>query len=190
MVILDIQVLLTYVITLSALMTVSWFSVRSSQLGINYIVPSFVGTAGVVGAFTLVGVAVNILPLTVALVVLSEEWARWWIVKRRPEVVRRRSVAIFVGVMFGLIETTNWLFVDKANIALAGVDMPAGGLVAADVAYICVEFLAGVIVHGGLTGLLLLMHGKDRNPERLMLGVVVTTGIHFLLNMAVFTTVR
>lgn len=188
--ILDTQVLLTYGITLSALMVLSWFSIRRSRLDKNYVVPSFLGTAAVVGAFTLAGVAVNILPLTLALVVLSEEWARWWIVKRRPEAVRRRSVAIFVGVMFGLLETTNWLFVDKANTALAGVDMPAGGLVAADVAYICVEFLAGVIVHGGLTALLLLMHGKDRNPERLMLGVVLTTGIHFLLNMAVFTSVR
>jgi hypothetical protein len=184
------QVLLTYGITLSALMVLSWLLMRSSRLDQGYVVPSFVVTVVVVGTFSLVGVAVNILPLTLALVVLSEEWARWWIVKRRPEAVRRRSVALFVGVMFGLIETTNWLFVDKARTALAGVDIPAGGLVAADVAYICVEFLAGVIVHGGLTALLLLMHGKERNPEKLMLGVMLTTGIHFLLNMVVFTTVR
>jgi hypothetical protein len=188
--ILNIQVLLTYGITLSALMVLSWFSMRSSRLAKSYVVPSFVVTVVVVGTFSLVGVAINILPLTLALVVLSEEWARWWIVKRRPETIRRRTVALFVGVMFGLIETTNWLFVDKANTALAGLDLPAGGLVAADVAYICVEFLAGVIVHGGLTAFLLLMHGKDRNPEKLMLGVMLTTGIHFLLNMVVFTTAR
>lgn len=186
----DAQALLTYGATLSVLLVVSWISIRSARLTLNYVVPSLAGTVVVVGACTLVGVAVDVLPLTLALVVLSEEWARWWIVKRRPDGVRRRSVAIFVGVVFGLLETTNWLFVDKASTALAGVDMSAGGFVAADVAYICAEFLAGVIVHGGLTALLLLMHSKDRNPERLMLGVMLTAGVHFLLNMAIFTNVR
>lgn len=181
--------LLIYGSTLAVLLVGSYLSLRPAGIPARFMLHSLIGTVLVVGIGSLVGLAIDFFPVTLALVVVSEEWVRWWIVKRRPMAVRRSHVALFVGIMFGLLETSNWLFGEKADAAFSGLDIPSSTLMLLDIAYIFVEFLAGLVLHGGLTALLLLMHGKERNPERLLLGVVLTVAMHFLLNAAVFSTV-
>ena len=151
----------------------------------RYLLNGLALTVGVVFPLTLLGVAIGWMPLTLALVVLPEEGVRWWMVTRRPRHIRRRHIALAVGTLFGLLETINWLAIDKARVALADTGMSTGWFVAADAAYIAAEFMFGVIVHGGLTALLFVVQGKTDNRERLALGVAMAVGLHVLLDAVV-----
>lgn len=170
------------VLTLFAASALYW---RKAGIPARYLLESLAITVAVVLPLTLLGVATGWMPLTLALVVLPEEGARWWMVTRRPRHLRRRHVVIAVGTLFGLLETTNWLAIDKARVALADSGLSAPGFVAADAAYIAAEFGFGVIVHGGLTALLFAVQGRTDNRERLALGVVLAAGLHLLLNAMV-----
>lgn len=163
---------------------------RTFKVPAGFIVRCLALTLLIVLPLTMLGVAVGILPVTIALVVLSEEWARWLIVKSRPPTIRRRHVAVSVGLLFGLIETTNWLFVDKARVALADSGLEPGAYIYADAAYIFAEFAAGVVVHGGLTALLFAVQGRNDNRERLALGAALATLLHFVLNIIIFSGFR
>jgi hypothetical protein len=176
--------------TLAALLSVSMIYWRLAGVGLNFILRCLLLVLLIVLPMTLLGVATGIVPLALAFVVLSEEGVRWTIVKDRPAGLKRRHVALSVGMLFGLVETTNWIFVDKARTALANAEVPPGGLVAADVAYITAEYGAGVIVHGGLTALLMLIQGSGGSRKRLVIGVVATTALHFLLNLSIVSGVR
>lgn len=176
--------------TLTALLSVSIIYWRLAGVGLNFVLRCLILTLLIVWPLTFLGVATGIVPLALAFVVVSEEWARWMIVKDRPAALKRRHVALSVGMLFGLVETTNWIFVDKARTALADAALPPGGLVAADVAYITAEYGAGVVVHGGLTALLMLIQGSSGSHKRLAVGVVATTALHFLLNISIVSGVR
>jgi hypothetical protein len=176
--------------TLSILSLVSIVYWRLSGVGFAFILRCLLLTLLIVCPLTLLGVATGIVPLALAFVVVSEEWVRWMIVKGRPVELKRRHVAISVGMLFGLVETTNWIFVDKARTALADVGLSPSELVVADVAYVTAEYAAGLVVHGGLTAFLMLMQGSSGSRERLAFGVVVTAALHFLLNAFIVFDVR
>lgn len=170
-------------VLLIGLLSVFYWKVAKVPFG--FITRCLTLTLSVVLPLTMIAVAIGILPVTLTVVVLAEEWARWLIVKRRPVSLKRRHVAVSVGLLFGLIETTNWLFVEKARVALADSGIPASGLMIADAAYIFTEFSAGLLVHGGLTALLFVVQGKNDNRERLALGVMITTALHLILNVTI-----
>jgi hypothetical protein len=179
-----------YGFTLAALLAVSIIYWRLAGVGLNLVLRWLLLTFLIVWPLTFLGVATGIVPLALVFVVASEEWARWLIVKDRPAALKRRHVALSVGMLFGLLETTNWLFVDKARVALADAGLPPSGLIAADVAYITAEYGAGLVVHGGLTALLMLVQGSGGSQKRLALGVLATAALHFLLNIFIVSGVR
>lgn len=172
----------TVVLILFAASALYW---RKVGIPARYLQKSLAITVAVVFPLTLLGVAIGWMPLTLALVVLPEEWARWWMVTRRPPHLRRRHIVIAVGTLFGLLETINWLGIDKARVALADTGMSAPWFVAADAAYIATEFGSGVVVHGGLTALLFVVQGRTDNRERLALGVAIAIGLHLWLDAVV-----
>ncbi|WP_339873066.1 hypothetical protein [uncultured Brevundimonas sp.] len=178
----DLALYATVVLILYAASALYW---RKAGIPARYLLKSLAITVAVVFPLTLLGVAIGWMPLTLALVVLPEEWVRWWMVTRRPRHLRRRHVVIAVGTLFGLLETTNWLGIDKARVALADSGITAPWFVAADAAYIAAEFGFGVIVHGGLTALLFAVQGRTDNRERLALGVALAIALHLALD-AVF----
>lgn len=108
-------------------------------------------------------------------------------VTRRPPYLRRRHIVIAVGTLFGLLETTNWLAIDKARVALADSGISAAGFVAADAAYIVAEFGFGLLIHGGLTALLFVVQRRTDNRQRLAFGVALAVALHLLLNAMVLT---
>lgn len=174
-----------YGVVVMILLATSALYWRASGIPARYLLNSLAITVAVVFPLTLIGVASGIMQLTLALIVLPEEWARWWMVTRRPRHIRRRHIVITVGTLFGLLETINWLAIDKARVALADTGMSAGWFAAADGGYIAAEFVFGVVVHGGLTALLFVVQGRTDNRQRLAWGVALAIGLHLLLDTVV-----
>lgn len=179
-----------YILTLLVLFSAAALYWKVRRIETKYLIRLLTLTLCLVVPLTLVGVAMGILFISVIFVVFSEEFVRYLIVKGRPHNVKKVDVAVSVGLIFGLVETNNWIFVDKAAVALAQSGLSGSALIAADVAYILTEFLAGVVIHGTLTGILFAAQGPDNNRERLALGVAGTFAIHMILNGLIFAGVR
>lgn len=182
----NISDVIVYISVVSFLSLASYLYWRFFDIPSEFLARCLTITLAVVLPSTFLAVAANNLLITVAIVVISEELARWLIVVKRPRDIKRRHVAVSIGLIFGLIETTNWLFIDKARVALAGSGLESGVLIAADAAYIFTEFFSGFLLHGGLTALLFIIQGKSQNRERLVLGVFLAVSLHLTLNLIIF----
>jgi len=176
-----------YVVVAAPLGGLTYFMLRRVRAPAAFVRQVVIVALAIVFPVTVVAVAMPARWATVLLIVMAEEAVRAWAVIRRPAALSARALALTIGLLYGLIETTNWLFTTKARAAIVEPAMPGWGFVAADVGYILTEFAAGLVIHGILTLIMVALYGKSRKSDGLWLAAMVNLVIHYTLNFALLS---
>lgn len=119
-----------------------------------------------------------------ALLVLSEEAYRFVAVLALGATSARRKAAV-VGLIFAVVETTNWLFLPKKAAEVLPADAPALAVIVGDGLYVLTEFTAGFVLHGALTWLVAWGGAQPSKPQRTVSTLALAYGLHLGLNLIV-----